>query len=85
MKCFQTESDYLDYFWWKEHYTVHGLIEAKDRSFCTLCDMLNRHGGTGVSEEGDNKYQDFISWFKMDKCWQPAWLDLIGLDAGPDV
>ena len=78
---------------------MHGVIEAKDRAFCNLCEKLNRQrnwdGGyrpvisethlEGDSEDGGNKYQDFISWFKMDKCWQPAWLDLIGLDAGPDV
>ena len=73
---FQAESDYLEYFWWKEHYTVHGVIEAKDRAFCSFCEKLNREktwdGSEGTEEEG-NRYQDLISWFKKDKCWQPAW------------
>ena len=76
MENFQNESDYLEYFWWKEHYNVHGVIEAKDRAFCSLCEKLNRHqtwDGSEGTEEGGNKYQDFVSWFKKDKCWQPAW------------
>ena len=63
---------------------MHGVIEAKDRAFCNLCEMLNRQQnwdggykpvtseGTGGLKEGGKKYQDFISWFKTDKCWQPA-------------
>ena len=96
---FQVESDYLEYFWWKEHYTVHTVLEAKDRAFCLLCEKLHSQqtwdGGyhfKPVTIEnhcertgGDDKYQDFVSWFKKDKCWQPSWLDSIGLDVGPDV
>ena len=65
---------------------MHGVIEAKDRAFCSLCEKLNKQktwdGGyesvnsenhQGVSEEGVNKYKDFISWFKIDKCL-PGWI-----------
>ena len=41
LKYFQVESDYLEYFWWKEHYTVHTVLEAKDKAFCSLCEKLN--------------------------------------------
>ena len=71
LEYFQVESDYLDYFWWKEHYTVHWWPEVKDRAFCTLCEKLN------LQKTWDVTYRDFISWFKKDKCWQPSWLDLI--------
>ena len=42
----------------------------------------NHRKRTGDSEDGGGKYQDFLSWFKEDKCWQPAWFEL---DAGPDI
>ena len=93
IEYFQVESDYLQYFWWKDHYTVHGVPQARDKAFCTLCEKLNQQKtwdggykpvtsenlreGTGDSEDGGDKYQDFISWFKKDKCWQPSWLDRI--------
>ena len=90
LEYFQVESDYLDYFWWKEHYTVHTVLEAKDRAFCKLCEKLNKQqtwdGGyyyKPVTSEnhrertgGCDKYQDFVSWFKKDKCWQPSWIGI---------
>ena len=75
----QNESEYLKYFWWKEHYVVHGVVEAKDRAFCDLCEKLHKQtaqdGGYGIVKseaslkEGIGKYKDFVSWFKKDKCW----------------
>ena len=72
---------------------MHTVLEAKDKAFCSLCEKLNRQQTwDGVTSEnhrkgigGGDKYQDFVSWFKKDKCWQPYWLNSIGLNVGPDV
>ena len=98
LEYFQVESDYLDYFWWKKHYTVHTVLEAKDKAFCSLCEKLNMQNTWGgryhkpVTSEnhrkgtgGGDKYHDFVSWFKKNKCWKPSWLNKTGLDGGPDV
>ena len=77
---------------------MHTVLEAKDQAFCKLCEKLHRQqtwdGGyyKPVTSEnhrertgGGDKYQDFVSWFKKDKCWKPSWLNSIGLNVGPDV
>ena len=85
----QDESDYLDYFWWKEHYTVNNVIQAKEKAFCNLCEKLNEQKnwsrrlrpvasggdlqGAGVLGEENIKYQDFNSWFQKNQCVQGSW------------
>ena len=75
---------------------MHTVLEAKVKAFCTLCEKLNRQqtfvGGYHKPVTSENhregtgdKYQDFISWFKKDKCRQPSWFSSIGLDVGPDI
>ena len=73
----QDESDYLDYFWWKEHYTVNNVIQAKEKAFCNLCEKLNEQKNWSrrfrpVASE-NVKYQDFNSWFQKNQCVQGSW------------
>ena len=72
----QDESDYLDYFWWKEYYTVNNVIQGKERAFCNLCGKLNEQktwNEQKVSGEENRKYQDFNLWFQKDQCVQASW------------
>ena len=82
----QDESDYLDYFWWKEYYTVNNVIQGKERAFCNLCEKLNEQKTSNgrfklensgneqkVSGEENRKYQDFNLWFQKDQCVQASW------------
>jgi len=83
-RLLEDESDYLEYFWWKEHYSVQEMRKAKTRAFCTLCEKLHeqteKENKPSENEEksistrgGGRKYLDLVEWLTKDQCWQPEW------------
>jgi alpha-1,3-fucosyltransferase len=53
----QNDSEYLSYFWWKDHYRVEtdGMIQ---RSFCDLCAKLHE-------DVKSKSYSNFESWWRQ--------------------
>jgi len=60
------DTAYLEYFWWKEHYTVHDMPERREQAMCQLCADLHQGKKGSV-------YPDLSSWLSDGQCRKGQW------------
>lgn len=52
---------YMEFFWWKDHYSITDGQQVMENAYCDLCDKLHKYPGS--KPENQYSYSDIHEWW----------------------